>query len=145
MGWWRIDPETGYPAENAASSLSRPPVFVLLNAVPGVDDESGACYLGDGPSDMVSTIPAEVAGILGGPASWSAGEVRELFLSGRVPPGVGAELARKLRAAVDEFWADIDGCYEDDWDRPAGPVARRWICEELVSRLVREPGTAAGD
>jgi hypothetical protein len=137
MGWWRIDPETGFPAEGAASALSRPPDFVLLNAVPGTDDVSGACYLGDGPSDMVSTMPAEVTGILGGPVPWSAEQVRDLFLRGRVPPGVEAIVARKLRVAVDEFWADIDGCYEDDWDRPAGPAERRWICEELVDRLLR--------
>ena len=137
MGWWRIDPATGHAAEGVASALSRPPDFVLLNAVPGADDAAGACYLGDGPSDMVSTMPAEVAGILGGPAPWSAGEVRELFLHGCVPPGVGVDVAPKLRAAVDEFWGDIDGCYEDDWGRPAGSAERRWICEELASRLAR--------
>jgi hypothetical protein len=137
MGWWRIDPESGLPAAGAASALSRPPDFVLLNAVPGVDAEAGACYLGDGPSDMVSTMPAAIAGITGGPASWSADQVRDLFLRARIPAGVGAKAAGALRAAAREFWADIDGCYEDDWDRPARPAERRWICEELVDRLVR--------
>ena len=83
MGWWRIDPETGMPQEGASSALSRPPDFVLLNAVPGVDDEADACYLGDGPSDMVSTMPDEIGSIVGSRVRWSADEVRGLFAEGR--------------------------------------------------------------
>jgi hypothetical protein len=39
MGWWRIDPESGNPAEDTASAMSRPPDFVLLNAVPDMSEK----------------------------------------------------------------------------------------------------------
>jgi hypothetical protein len=137
MGWWRIDPQTGMTLEGASSALSRPPEFVLLNAVPDVDDEAGACFLGDGPSDMVSTLPNEVAAIAKDAGSWSADQVRELFLHGRVPAGVGPKQASELQHVVEAFWADINGCYEDEWERPALPDEKKWICEEAVDRLTR--------
>jgi len=30
------------------------------------------------------------------------------------------------------FWKDIDSCYDDDWERPAKPAEKRWICENVV-------------
>jgi hypothetical protein len=137
MGWWRINPETGEPLQGASSSLSRPPEFVLLNAVPGVDGSEGACYLGDGPSDMVSTLPAEFAAIVGPQASWSAAQIRALLLYGRVRRSVGARAKAQLKKAVEVFWADIDDCYDFDWERPAFPAEKRWICEEAVERLTQ--------
>jgi hypothetical protein len=121
------------PLEGSSSSLSRPPDFVLLNAVPGVDDDAEACYLGDGPSDMVSTLPGEVAEVVG--RSWSADEVRRLFLESRLPAGIGATEGKELRSIVQAFWDDIDGCYEDSWERGALPAEKRWVCEEAVARL----------
>jgi hypothetical protein len=59
-GWWRIDPKTGKPLEQERSKLSRPPDFVLLNAVPGVDDSADASYLGDGPGDMVADAVRQI-------------------------------------------------------------------------------------
>ena len=59
MGWYRIDPATGKAAKEGHSKLSRPPEVVLLNAVPGVDDDEAHCYLGDGPWDMASTLRGE--------------------------------------------------------------------------------------
>src|SRR5262249_23082832 len=132
-----INPETGEPLRGATSSLSRPPEFVLLNAVPGVDGSEGACYLGDGPSDMVSTLPAEFAAIVGPHVSWSAAQISTLFLNGRVPHGVGARAKAQLKKAVKAFWADIDDCYDFDWERPALPAEKRWICEEAVERLTQ--------
>lgn len=135
MGWWRINPKTGMPLEGASSALSKPPDMVLLNAVPGVDDQAGACYLGDGPSDMVSTMPDEIDGIAGDDVDWTPEAVRALFSKGQAPAGVGPKMAASLRQAVKAFWDDIDSCYEDDWDRTALPAEKRWICEEVVERM----------
>jgi len=136
MGWWRIDPQTGMPLKGASSALSRPPDFVLLNAVPGVDNQPGACYLGDGPSDVVFITLEEIDDIIDANAPWSADEMRALFSENRVPARLGAQAATRLRRAVDEFWAEIGWCYEDDWERPAQPSEKRWICEELVDRVI---------
>jgi hypothetical protein len=84
MGWDRIDPATGMPLESSAWELSRPPEFVLLNAVPGVDDDE-ACYLGDGPWGMACTLPNEVAEAAGPDRAWTPEAVRAPFL-GDAPP-----------------------------------------------------------
>lgn len=147
MGWWKIDPRTGAPARDARSALSRPPDFVLLNAVPGVDDEETACYLGDGPWDMASTVPGEIGAVVGDASRVSDDQLRDLLLRRVVPPGVGgagSDAGVALLRVVDEFWADIDSCYEDDWERPAGPAERRWICENVIAcRAYGRSGGAA--
>jgi hypothetical protein len=135
MGWWKIDPETGMPLKDAPSALSRSPEFVLLNAVPGVDDEETACYLGDGPWDMASTVPGELQAVTGDALSLSDEQLRDLFLRRVVPPSVAgspSEIGAHLLRVVDAFWRDIDGCYEDDWERPARPAEKRWVCEYMV-------------
>jgi hypothetical protein len=137
MGWYRIDPETGQPLQDHHSALSRPPDFVLLNAVPGEDDEEVACYFGDGPSDMGFSFTGEVREMLPSGASLSPDEVRGLLLGGKVPARLGA-ISGELRQAVKAFWADIDGCYEDDWDRRALETERRWVCESVVERFCNE-------
>ena len=134
MGWWPIDPQTGQYVEGKASSLSKPPEFVLLNAVPGADDEEGANYLGDGPSDMVSTLPKELADITDC-SGWSADDIRRLFLQDKSPPQVAPEVADQLREVVAAFWKDINWCYEEDWERGATAAEKYWICEEIVSRV----------
>lgn len=87
MGWWRIDPETGMPA-GAPSRLSRPPEFVLLNAVPGADDDAVAPYLGDGPWDLAADTARQIETVLGAARQLSEDEVRRLLLEHLVPPGV---------------------------------------------------------
>ena len=131
MGWWKIDPETGKPATGAQSALSRAPDAVLLNAVPGVDDELAACYLGDAPWDVASTVAGELEAVTGA-RPLSDEQLRDLFLRRVVPPGVVTEAAARLLQVVDTFWSDIDGCYEDDWDRPARPAEKRWVGEYVV-------------
>src|SRR5262245_51285612 len=129
MGWWRIDPETGMPAKDAASRLSRPPEFVLLNAVPGVDDDSQAHYLGDSPWDFAADTARQVKALLGASESLSAEEVRRLFLD-RVPPerlrGSGPKAA-KLLQIVEAMWADVDDVYQEEWGRPTRAAERRWV------------------
>lgn len=135
MGWYKIDPRTGAPAKDAHSALSQPPDFVLLNAVPGVDDNQADCYLGDGPWDMASTVPGEIEEVIGDELQLSDEQIRELLLRRVVPAAVGGErsdLGVKLLQVVDAFWKDIDSCYEDDWDRPARPEEQRWICENII-------------
>jgi hypothetical protein len=141
MGWHKINPNTGAPAKDSHSALSKPPDFVLLNAVPGVDDSEveGSdtdCYLGDGPWDMASTLPAEVEEVTGEARQLSDEQLRDLLLRRVVPPGVDNEwpdMGVKLLHVVDAFWKDIDSCYEDDWDRPAKPAEKRWICENVIA------------
>jgi hypothetical protein len=138
MGWWRIDPETGMPAEGARSKLSRPPEFVLLNAVPGVDDEAEAYYLGDGPWDMAAAAANDVGQLLGAAPRPSDDELRRLFLERVLPAalaGLDSRSADRLLQVVDEMWKDVDGCYEDDWERPARPAEKKWVCEYAVDSL----------
>src|SRR5262249_32203518 len=128
MGWWRIDPETGKPLKEGRSRLSRPPGFVLLNAVPGVDQDEEAHYLGDGPWDMVASTVDEIGGLIISMQRPSADEVRKLFLDRVIPQGfvrLNSEAAESLLRAVDELWKSVDWCYEDDWERPARPAERR--------------------
>jgi len=134
MGWWRIEPETGMPARESSSKLSRPPDFVLLNAVPGIDDEEEAHYQGDGPWDMAYSASDVIKKVLGARQLPTVEETRELFLNRTVPTSL-AELADPLLQAVDEMWKDVDWCYEDDWGRPARPAERRWVAEYAVWRL----------
>jgi hypothetical protein len=138
MGWWRIDPETGEPAAEGSSKLSRPPEFVLLNAVPGVDASDDAHYLGDGPGDMAWGTARQLAELLGPEARLSAEDIRRLLLDRVVPPSLDqapAEVRSRAIQIVDEFWPDIDDCYEFDWDRPARPAERRWVCEYVLEAL----------
>lgn len=135
MGWYRIDPNTGKPLKDGDSKLSRPPDFVLLNAVPGVDDEESACYLGDGPWDMASTMPAEIKAVTGEVLSLSDEQLRDLLLRRVVPPSIAgspSEIGARLLQVTDAFWRDIDSCYKDDWGRPARPAEKRWVCEYVV-------------
>ena len=137
MGWWPIDPATGQPVENASSALSRPPDFVLLNAVPGVDDDAAACYLGDGPWDMASTLPAEIREA--GGTQLTAEQIRDLLLR-EIVPSTDRETIGKLQQVITAFWKDIDWCYEDDWERPSQPAERQWITEFVVERMTRRDG-----
>jgi hypothetical protein len=135
MGWWRIDPATGARLEGADSVPRRPPAIVSCDAVGGTGESPRACYLGDGPSDIVSALPGQIAVAVGPTVSWSIDEVRLLLLGKRFPSGVGARQASRLRRLVDTFWAEINDCYEGSWGRPAFPAERRWICEAAAGRL----------
>jgi hypothetical protein len=146
MGWWRIDPATGKPARESSSKLSRPPNFVLLNAVPGVDDEQEAHYLGDGPWDMAYLAVQRIRKVLGARQPPTAEEARGLFLNRAIPASLGKiapRLAARLLEAVVGMWKSVDGCYEDDWERAARPAERRWVAEYAVKRLTTaEPDEA---
>jgi hypothetical protein len=138
MGWWRIDPETGKPAEDGHSKLSRPPDFVLLNAVPGVDTDDEAHYLGDGPWDMAADTARHIRELVGSEQVLPPNEVRALCFRQAVPPGLaglGPDARTRLLQLVEQFWADIDWCYDEDWERPARPAERRWVCEYLIRSL----------
>lgn len=138
MGWWRIDPTTGEPASDSRSKLSQPPDFALLNAVPGIDDEKEAHYLGDGPWDMVFSAVSSIGKVLGAKQQFTEEEARGLFFKRIIPASLAVlppKLARELVQIVDEMWKDVDGCYEDDWERPVRPLEKRWIGEYAVSRL----------
>src|SRR5262249_811118 len=146
MGWWPIDPETGECVKDARSRLSRSPEFVLLNAVPGVDASESTHYLGDGPLDMAYSLSCEIKELLSNtqpPAPLpTKAEATKLFMDRVLPPnrsGLGVETTERLLQLVDETWADVDECYEFDWDRAARPAERKWVCEYAVQRLT-EPG-----
>jgi hypothetical protein len=138
MGWWRIDPATGKPAEDAPSKLSRPPEFTLLNAVPGVDDDDAAHYLGDAPWNTVFSHVGDIEKLIAGSARPSETEARRLFVGRVLPPSLErlpADTRRTILRVIEEMWADVDGCYDDDWERPATPAEKRWVGEYAVRRL----------
>jgi hypothetical protein len=144
MGWWQIDPATGMPLRDSFSKLSRPPGFNLLNAVPGVDDEEAAHYLGDSPWDMAYSAVSGIKELLGQRQSPTAEEARALFLNRIIPPSLAKlppEMTAQLLELVDSMWKSVDLCYEDDWGRPARPAEKKWVGKYAVDRLVgAEPG-----
>jgi hypothetical protein len=137
MGWWKIDPHTGNTDAEASSALSTEGM-VLLNAVPEIDNEADACYLGDGPLDMVYSTTLEINTILGATDRPSRDEWRK-FLGERETPAAilrrGAAIEAQLLGVVEQMWADIDWCYEEDWERPAREVEKRMLCENAADRL----------
>ena len=134
MGWWKIDPSTGDPI-GQPSALSDDQV-ILLNAVPGVDDDSAAHYLGDGPLDMAYSLSNELREALGDSTRVSAVDALKWLLDGvslaeLSEAGMDDEEIRRL---AETFWSDVDSCYEDDWDRKALPAERRLIAQHAVER-----------
>ena len=138
MGWWQIDPQTGKPLTGGRSRLSRSPDCVLLNAVPGVDNEEEAHYLGDDPWDFAYSAANEIKELLVGMPRPSEDELRQLLLDRVIPQRFGQlkpETVANLLQAVDELWKDVDWVYEEDWQRPALPAEKRWVCEYAVRRF----------
>ncbi|HEY7423458.1 MAG TPA: hypothetical protein VH682_04380 [Gemmataceae bacterium] len=138
MGWWRIDPQTGKPLNDCPSRLSHSPDFVLLNAVPGVDGDEEAHYLGDDPWDMACSAVDEIDAVIVGMPRPSKDEVRQLLLERVIPQTfmqLKSEAIANLLRVVDELWRNVDWCYEEDWERPARPAEKRWVCEYAVRRL----------
>src|SRR5262249_42651148 len=144
MGWWRIDPDTGMPQQDSRSKLSTPD-WVLLNAVPGVDDEQEAYYLGDFPCDCAADMADELAAFLRRHRLLcpTLEELMALVLDGVVPPSfspVGKRPVKELLTSQDELWAAIDGAYQEDWGRPARRRERAAACREYLERLTK-PGS----
>jgi hypothetical protein len=141
MGWWQIDPETGKPAQDFRSKLSKPPDFVLLNAVPGVDDKRDAHYLGDEPWDMAETMVSELQKLFSGVPRPFEEEIRRLLLDRLIPTslaGLDTESTDHLLQSVDEMWKDVDYFYQEDWGRPSHTAEKKWICEFAIRRLLKE-------
>jgi hypothetical protein len=140
MGWWKIDPETGVPATDGRSKLSNPPDFVLLNAVPGVDDESEAHYLGDGPWDMAYSTAQDMKKLFPGIERLSEQVLTTLLMDGLIPPalaGAGTQTVDDVLQAVQQFWDEIDWCYRESWERPARAAERRWVCKEFLEEVTK--------
>jgi hypothetical protein len=135
MGWWRIEPETGMPAKGAHSKLSQPPDFVLLNAVPGVDDDAEAHYLGDSPWDLAADTARQIQALLGSSRCPVGQEARRLLLDRAAPQGIGEPHATQLLQLVEAMRRDVDECYQEVWGRPMRPAEWRWVCEYAVQSL----------
>jgi hypothetical protein len=134
MGWWKIDPSTGAPL-GEPSAYSDDDV-ILLNAVPGVDDDGEAHYLGDGPLDMAYSLSNELREVLPDPSEVSAVEALRWLLDG-APLAALADsgmAAAEIQRMAKEFWDDVDSCYEEDWDRKALSAERRFIAQHAVDR-----------
>jgi hypothetical protein len=143
MGWWKIDPETGEPAKDKPSKLSKPPDFVLLNAVPGTDDKAEAHFLGDGPWDMSYSAAQELMEQFPDVVRLSLNALSALLMEGVVPAelaSAGQHVVSKVLQLIKEFWADIDWCYKEDWERPARPAERRWVCDYFLEKIDRFKG-----
>lgn len=140
MGWYRIDPNTGKSLEQP-SKLSQPTDFVLLNAVPGVDDDEAACYLGDGPSDIAVDTVRQLKQMLGASIQPEANDLRRLVWNQKIPAAwkLKAEQKAQLLEVIEALWDDVDGIYEDQWERPAHKSEKKWICESIVKRLTERP------
>ena len=108
-------------------------------------------FLGDGPLDMAYLLSGEIKDLFANtqpptPLPTKA-EATKLFMDRVLPPslsGLGAETTERLLQLVDETWADVDDCYEFDWDPAARPAERKWVCEYAVQRLT-EPGPVERD
>jgi hypothetical protein len=141
MGWWPINPETGKPT-NAPSRLSQVDSLVLLNAVPGIDDDAAAHYLGDPPWDLAADTARMIQIVLENKRPLSEVEARRLLLNRQPPSGAESleetELVQLLQI-TDVLWRDVDACYQEDWGRPARPAERRWVAEYAVRTLI-DPG-----
>jgi hypothetical protein len=140
MGWWKIDPETGKPATDGHSKLSNPPDFVLLNAVPGADDEVDAHFLGDGPWDMAYSAAQEMKKHFPGVVRLSQQALTKLLMGGVMPPDIvraGPPVVSNVSQTIKEFWADVDWCYQDSWERPARPAERKWVCDYFLEKIDR--------
>lgn len=138
MGWWQIDPQTGKPVTGGNSRLSRSPDFVLPNAVPGVDNDEKAHYLGDDPWDFGYSAAKKIEGLLAGMPRPSEDELRQLLLDRMIPQRFGQlkpETVANLIQAVDELWKNVDWVYEEDWQRPVLPAEKRWVWEYAVRRF----------
>jgi len=120
MGWWQIDPEKGMPLRTSGKH----------------PEDVDACYTGDTPWDAVSYSVDDLRKLLGETAEFSPEEAGRLFLERAVPPWVDPEKAADVLRIVDEMWAEVDGCYEDDGGRKAKPPERRVAAEEAVHCLI---------
>lgn len=137
MGWWKIDPETGMPTKDT-SKMSKPG-SVILNAIPGVDDDADACYTGDAPWDYAVDAAGQLRGLLGESAAFSGEEASRLFLDRIAPAWVDAGEVSEVLRIVDGLWSDIDDLYEEDWERKARPVEKRVVVDQ-VARALTEDG-----
>jgi hypothetical protein len=122
MGWWRIDPETGMPVPSGGEN----------------PEDAGACYAGDTPCDAVSYSVDDLQEVLGEDEEFSPEEAASLVFDRVVPDWVDPAKAADVLRVVDEMWAEVDGCYEEDWGRKARPPERRVAGEEAV-RYLTEP------
>jgi hypothetical protein len=134
MGWWKIDPSTGAPLDEPSASSSDE--VILLNAVPGVDDDGEAHYLGDGPLDMAYSLSNELRDLLGDSTEVAAVDALKWLLDGAPLAALGesAMTAAEIQRLAEGFWDDVDSCYEDDWDRKALSAERRFIAQHAVER-----------
>ena len=102
MGWWKIDPTTGEPLKDGQSKFSTPD-RVLLNAVPGVDDDPQGHYLGDAGWDFMSSAVQQLQSLLGAQAPPSLDELISLFLDRRIPASLAALPRERVREFVDHL------------------------------------------
>src|SRR5260221_13668475 len=117
MGWWQFDPETGSP-------------------VVGVKGDQGEPhYAGDGPWDVVNDYSDQIADLLGDATPPSEDDARRLIIDRAVPSGLPTKVGRRVVELVDEFWTEIDACYEDDWERPALAGEKTWCGERFAERI----------
>jgi hypothetical protein len=139
MGWYRIDPKTGRPDHAARSKLSTPG-FGILNAIPGVDDDSEAYYLEDLVCDSAALMTEQLRRFLNDNKLQCppVEQLLALFLDGVVPPSFTAADPQQLaglRQELVEMWQDIDADYRDAWGRPARREERWAACGEYLERL----------
>jgi hypothetical protein len=132
MGWWKVNPKTGKPLKTP-SKLSKPG-HVLLNAVPGIDDDPKACLLGDPPFDALDMATDSIRGLAPAKSKVSKEEWEAFALKRKVPAALkphGAEL-REIAAGM---WEEIQESYEDDLDRKLRKSEKALLVKLFIERL----------
>lgn len=138
MGWWKINTPSRGQIDPTHVTGSR-----LLNAVPG-EDTCENHYNGDEPADSMGVALDEVLALMGIPiprpgsdetvSGVSKQQILDLFLHLKVPERF-TDNGEQLLAVVKETWREIDGQYEEEWNRPPYPEERMGICSFVFNPM----------
>jgi hypothetical protein len=133
MGWWKVESTTGMPLRNGKSKRSADRC-VVLNALPGVDDDKNACLIGDGPLDMIDVAIAKIRPLIPTGVQIPHSEWMQLATKKQVPTSLKSS-TKDIKHIVVALWDNVYGCYEDDWDRKPRLAERVVLTNRFVDGL----------
>lgn len=119
MGWWAMKSETGEPMARTGDGLVH--------------------YLGDAPWNIIDDAIRLVGHVFADRQWPDESEARELF-AGETDKhrraDVDLESAARLDRIVAQMWADLDGCYQEDWGRSILPDEHSALLDYAVSHFL---------